>query len=402
LPAQTGAPPQHRLLPSSDPEPTVTQAAKFVVAVPVRNEAERLAACLHALAHQAGGHEATLVVLVNNSSDGSAAIARRFAASSPVPVVVRACTLKPAEAHAGGARRRAMALAAALARDDAVLFTTDADGRVAPDWLAANLAALAAGADAVAGQAAIDPADELQIPLPLRQADAAECGYAALLDEIAARIDPDPADPWPRHDEHSGASIAVTADAYRRVGGIPLIATGEDRGFFDALRRIDARIRHAPDVRVTVSGRLDGRAAGGMAETIRRRMLRPDMFLDARLDSARRSAARAWLRRRTRLVWAATRVSAAWPMAAERAVTGMACAFGLPRGQLAEILASPHFGAAWQALEAGCTALQRQKVAASEVLRETAIARGILRGLRPAGTQSSSGMSSVALAPIAR
>jgi hypothetical protein len=36
------------------------------------------------------------------------------------------------------------------------------------------------------------------------------------------------------------------------------------------------------------------------------------------------------------------------------------------------------------------------------VLRETAIARGILRGLRPAGTQSSSGMSSVALAPIAR
>ena len=383
----------------------MSEAARLVVGIPVRNEAARLAACLHALAHQAGGHAATLVVLVNNSSDGSAAIARRFAAASPVPVVVRSCTLPTGQAHAGGARRRAMALAASLAADDAILFTTDADGRVAPDWLATNLAALAAGADAVAGRAAIDPMDELGIPLALRQADAAECAYAALLDEIAARIDPDPADPWPRHDEHSGASIAVTAAAFRRADGIPLLPTGEDRGFFDALRRIDARIRHAPEVQVTVSGRLDGRAAGGMAETIRRRMLRPDMFLDARLDSARRSAARAALRRRARMIWAATHGSATHGKAgrpADEAVSGMASALDLPRRRLAEILAGRHFGAAWQTLEAVCPALHREPVAASAVLRETAIARAVLRGLRPAEAQTLPGWSRAAASPSAR
>jgi hypothetical protein len=51
--------------------------------------------------------------------------------------------------------------------------------------------------------------------------------------------------------------------------GTPL---GEDRAFFDALRRVDARIRHVPGVRVVVSARIVGRAPGGMADTMRRRV----------------------------------------------------------------------------------------------------------------------------------
>lgn len=31
------------------------------------------------------------------------------------------------------------------------------------------------------------------------------------------------ADPWPRHHWHFGASLALTARAYRCVGGLPMV-----------------------------------------------------------------------------------------------------------------------------------------------------------------------------------
>src|SRR6201999_3878982 len=105
---------------------------------------------------------------------------------------------------------------------------------------------------------------------------------------------------WPRHQQHSGASIAVTATALRRAGGPPAVPNGEDRALIEKLRLADTKISHAPEVSVSVSGRLDGRAAGGMADTIRRRLVSPDIFADAALEPAvdayRRTLAKARLR----------------------------------------------------------------------------------------------------------
>src|ERR1700761_2329771 len=112
--------------------------------------------------------------------------------------------------------------------------------------------------------------------------------------------DPDPADPWERHTQHSGASIAITAQAFARCGGVPDVSSSEDRALIAALRRVDARIRHSPNVHVTVSGRTVGRAAGGMAETIRRRMIAPDLYIDDRLEPAADCARRAWARAEAR------------------------------------------------------------------------------------------------------
>ena len=288
-------------------------APPVIVAIPARNEAARIGACLRAIGRGTVRPDA-IVVLMNNCTDGSARAVGDAAAELAVPVVARAVTLDRGRAHAGWARRLAMEHAARLAGADGVLLCTDADGVPDADWVAANLRALAAGADAVAGMAEIDPDEALLIPAALHEADALECAYAAQLDRIDWLTDPDPCDPWPRHDQHSGASIAVTASAYRAVGGISPIPLGEDRALFDALRRIDARIRHAPDAIVTVSGRTDGRARGGMADTIRRRLVCPDAMLDPRLEPARDAHARVLRRRLARLAWRADRgpFGAAW------------------------------------------------------------------------------------------
>jgi hypothetical protein len=251
------------------------------IAIPARNEADRIGGCLAALQGQVGAPPFQVVVLANNCTDDTAALAAGWADRMP-GLTVAACMLPPALAHAGEARRRAMALAAERSAPDGVLLTTDADTVAPPGWVAANLAALR-GVDAVAGRAVIDPREAALIPRHLHELDAQECRYAALLDEIAALLAPEPHDPWPRHDEHSGASIAVRLQAYLAAGGIPRQASGEDRAFFAALRASGARIRHAPEVWVTVSGRLDGRAQGGMADTIRARIANPPIWLDDRL-----------------------------------------------------------------------------------------------------------------------
>ena len=245
-------------------------ACSAIIAIPVRNEAQHISKCLFALAQQSQSIRYGVLLLLNNCTDDTSAIVRDLASRLPLPVAAVSVTLPEARATAGHARRLAMDLAARCMRPDGVLMTTDADGRVYPDWLAANLSAFRGGADAVAGCAELDPADAPNIPARLHEDDARECAYDRVLDQINALLDPDPFDPWPRHTEHSGASLAVTLKAYRRAGGIPPVPIGEDRAFVEALRKVDTRIRHSPAVRVVVSGRIVGRAAGGMADTIRR------------------------------------------------------------------------------------------------------------------------------------
>ncbi len=272
-----------------------------VVAVPVRNEAERIEQCILAVDRQTGAVPAELLLFLNNTTDGTADIVRTLAPSMRSTVQLVEVSLPPEQRAAGFARCRAMDMAAERAGPGGILLSTDADGRVTPDWLERNLFHLRAGVDAVAGRAVIDPVEAAAIPQRLHDDDARECAYAAALDEVDSLVDPLSYDPWPRHSEHSGASICVTYEAFHRAGGIPSVAAGEDRAFFSALAGSGARIRHAPDVSVTVSGRLIGRAAGGMADTIRRRMERPDPFLDDRLEAAlpalRRSVLKAQLRR---------------------------------------------------------------------------------------------------------
>jgi hypothetical protein len=206
---------------------------RCVVAIPVKDEEQRLPACLSALANQRNrdGRPVIpgsfgIVVFANNCRDRSASLARSLGAELSLPVRVVEASLPPAAAHAGIARRAAMDIAEAwLGEENAhkgVILTTDADSRVSADWIATNLAAIDAGADAVLGDIALDEEGDL-LPPALHRRGELESAYEALLTELSALLDPLDHNPWPHHATISAATIAITRDAYLAVGGLPRV-----------------------------------------------------------------------------------------------------------------------------------------------------------------------------------
>ncbi len=341
-----------------------------VVAIPAKDEADRISACLLALARQTRTPDGVLLLL-NNCSDLTEAIARNLSATLPFALYIASHAFVRAEAHAGSARRMAMQLAADLADPNAVLLTTDADTIVADDWIEQNLRSLLGGADVACGRVEVDPIEAMLIPPSLRADDALECELTGLLDRVACVLDPDPADPWPRHTEAAGASIAVTMAAFRRTSGIPAIATGEDRAFVKALARMDARIRHDPAITVTVSGRMYGRAEGGMADTIRRRIRQQDEFADDALEPAGDAYRRADFRRRARLAWRMLRAGRSAP-------PDLAIDLGIPGELLQHLLKNRFFGAAWAEIETGSRFCGSKRVRFADLPRQISYALQLL------------------------
>ena len=342
----------------------------IVVAIPVKNEADRIGACLRSLGRQTVMPCAVLLLL-NNCTDGTGAAVRALAVTLPYKLHIKCHTLPSPVANAGHARRMAMQRAAELAGFGGILLTTDADAIVAHDWIERNLLALSAGADLVCGRAVVVPAEAALIPSHLHADDAREFELAELLDHIAARLDPDPADPWPRHTEAAGASLAVTVAAFKRSGGIPPVDSGEDRGFVKVLTRIDARIRHDPTVRVTVSGRIYGRAPGGMADTIRRRMRQQDEFVDDNLEPAVDAYRRIDFRRRVRSAW--HEQAAGCPPPKE-----LAADLGIPGPMFQHLVSRRFFGTSWAEIEVRSPLLLRRRVRFAELPGQIAYARQLL------------------------
>lgn len=348
---------------------------RVVVAIPVRNEVARIPGCLRALARQQDAAPDRVVLLLNGCIDGTREAIEAIAPSLAVSIEIVERDLHGDDATAGMARSLAVAHAATNLAPHDVIMTTDADGAVAENWVAANLDALAQGADIVCGRAVIDWAEALLIPEHLHADDTLECRLGALIDEIGTLIDPEPHDPWPRHTEHSGASLAFTVEAWRRAGGIPPVPCGEDRAFVDRLRQIDARIRHDPDVQVTVSGRIQGRAAGGMADTIRRRMVAQDEFIDSAIEPASDRYRRISLRAQARALWSRETADA----------TPLIEALGVDAEIIDRAMACDHFGQAWTQLEQACPVLFARRVRFRDLPTEIAAAealRAYVAGLR--------------------
>ncbi|HEX3402885.1 MAG TPA: glycosyltransferase family 2 protein [Acetobacteraceae bacterium] len=341
-----------------------------VVAIPAKDEEERIGLCILALARQTRPPDAVLLLL-NNCSDRTAEVARGLSRRLPYDLYIAKHTFPAPIANAGNARRLAMKYAAGLAGRDGILLTTDADSVVPEDWVANNLAAISAGADLVCGQVQLDAMGAASIPPHLHADAAQERELTRLLDEVGRRLDPEAADPWPRHTEAAGASLAVTVAAFTRAGGIPAIASAEDRAFVSALARMDARIRHDPAITVTVSGRIHGRAPGGMADTIRRRIRQRDEFADQSLEPATDAYRRFDFRRRVRLAWRDLR-------AGRTLREELAIDIGIPYASFRRMLNNHFFGATWANVESNSPCLVRRRVRFTELPSQIAYVRRLL------------------------
>jgi glucosyl-3-phosphoglycerate synthase len=264
-----------------------------IVVVPARDEAPRIAACLQALSAQldmaAGSYE--VILILDGCRDQTQEVVQRTTSHLDEPVFHTVTLLR--SQGVGRARRLGMDIACRrlmqLGRADGLIASTDADTTVAADWLSAQLALARAGAEAIGGLIELDPAE--------RQALAPQA--ITVRDRGAKRritdaIEQTPGPAAVEHAHFSGASLAVTAAAYQRSGGLPVRAALEDEALAQALTRQGIAIHRSRRVRVRTSARTDGRAPRGLAQDLARadwrarRTYRADEFPLERLLAAKR------------------------------------------------------------------------------------------------------------------
>ncbi|WP_406625770.1 glycosyltransferase [Acidovorax sp. SDU_ACID1] len=212
----------------------------IAIVVPAHDEERHLGACLRSLRRAARcprleGEDVLVVVALDCCTDGSHAVAVRWGALT-VHVQARNVGL----ARAAGAQ-------AALAAGARWLAFTDADSRVAPDWLSQQLAQRS---DAVCGTVQVQDWRE---HTPAVRA-AFEAGYR----------DAD------GHGHIHGANLGVSAHAYSGAGGFAPLVCHEDVALVRALQAWGARIAWSAAPRVTTSARRSYRACEGFGATLER------------------------------------------------------------------------------------------------------------------------------------
>jgi Glycosyl transferase family 2 len=284
------------------------------IIIPAKDEARTIVATLTALANQTDLNGQPLnpltyeiIVLANNCSDESAAIARQFAQQHPDLVLhIAEVTLPPDLAYIGYVRKMLMDEAylrlMSLGRSRGIIASTDGDTKVSATWIAAILHEIGSGVDAVGGRILTDRHSRQALHPQAKSHFLQEVGYRSLVAQVEFHLDPDPYDPLPRHYQHYGASLAVTAEMYAKAGGLPPVRTPEDEAFYQALLRVDARFRHSPLVQVTTSARVSGRSPVGLAAQL---LNWAELSAGSMLKVAPAAAMIGWFRSRRKLrsIW---------------------------------------------------------------------------------------------------
>ncbi|MFE4108654.1 glycosyltransferase [Almyronema epifaneia] len=367
-PLQTALQPTE-LLPLTPTLPLPT--CRVCVGVPIRNEAEHLPALVKALAHQVDERGQPLdpasyevLILANNCSDNSAAIAWALGQKYPaLNLQVIEVTLPQPQAHVGQARRlvlneayRRLSLLAdhplrQASRDRRLIASTDGDTEVAANWLSSLLNEFDQGVDAICGRILTRRTPDLGTPAKTSLYFLRYMAHRYFTAQLEALLDPLPHDRWPRHYQHFGANLAVSAALYGQVGGVPLVPEQEDVALYHKLQQVDAKIRHSPHVRVITSARRLGRTGGGLAARLNQLTQASREQKAIWVESPRLTEARILLRRQLRQCWAALRQNPSEEGAKLR-LNPIATSLGLPEAQLRQqIKTALTFGLLLEAIE---------------------------------------------------
>lgn len=234
--------------------------------IPAKDEVEYIVPALLALQGQRTLEDTPLpsesfevIVLANNCTDGTGERVREFSRAHPdFRLHLVELHLPPDFAYVGYARKLMMDEASRRLPATGIIATTDADTQVEATWVAATLRAFDRGASAVGGRIVVPPSGRSGY----RKIHLQDVTYRSLQALLEAMIDPSDADPWPRHFQHYGPSMAVSREAYLACGGMPPLRYIEDAAFIWALERIDVLPVHDPSVRVFTSDRDSERIEG--------------------------------------------------------------------------------------------------------------------------------------------
>jgi len=247
-------------------------ALRIAVIVPVKNEAEGLVRTLNALRMQKDQAGLPLqpsiyevLLLANNCTDNTFEIARQYQVRYPdFKLYIADIDLPKADAHIGMVRRLMMDEAydrfMVIGQPKGIIVSTDGDSEVDTHWIHYILMEMDKGNDVVGGR--ILPRDT---PPLSKMHHLRDVSYRYHLSRLESLLDPSHFDPWPRHFQCYGPSLAVTCDIYHKAGRIPVIPYLEDEEFRKALYRIDAKVRKSPLVKVYTSARLQGKVTFGFS-----------------------------------------------------------------------------------------------------------------------------------------
>jgi glucosyl-3-phosphoglycerate synthase len=240
-----------------------------IVVVPARDEASHIAACLQALSAQlgtaAGSYE--VILILDGCRDHTLQVVQQTTGRLHEPVFHTVNLLR--SQGVGRARRLGMDIACRrlmqVGRGEGLIASTDADTTVAADWLSVQLALARGGAEAIGGLIELDPVERRALDpqaLAARERNASK--------RLADAVEQAPAGTAVEHHHFAGASLALTAAAYTRCGGLPVRAALEDEALAQALGRQGIAIHRSRSVRVRTSARTHGRAPRGLAQDLAR------------------------------------------------------------------------------------------------------------------------------------
>jgi glycosyltransferase involved in cell wall biosynthesis len=224
------------------------------VVIPARNEEKTIEKCLRSILTSAARctrcESVWIVVVADGCSDRTVGIARHAVAGQGE--VIECAVRSPGSARRVGARA---VLEHFSGRDPQRIWlaNTDADSHVPEDWLDTHLGPADGNASAVAGIVALDT-DELRPEVARLHQET----YTLAADGT--------------HSHVHGANMGVRADAYLDVGGWSDLQVAEDHCLWGRLMRRGWRVQSPTRSVVLTSGRLQGRAQGGFADTLLREL----------------------------------------------------------------------------------------------------------------------------------
>ncbi|MEP7246809.1 MAG: glycosyltransferase [Gammaproteobacteria bacterium] len=225
------------------------------VVVPACNEGQSIEACIDSIVDSldvcASVDSSWIVVVADSCRDDTAARARAFLGARGE--VVECGVASPGVARRLGSARVLEHFGPAHA-GRLWLANTDADSAVSEEWVARQLEFADQGFTAVAGIVRVDSA-ESQRPDVIR----------ALMQDYTLNEDG-------THPHVHGANLGFRADAYVDAGGWSSLALAEDHCLWGRVRARGWRVVSSIASVVVTSDRLQGRARGGFADTLRLKM----------------------------------------------------------------------------------------------------------------------------------